>query len=143
MPKCIAILEDDLRRIDEMRRHLDVSASELEYHFFEDANEMIAWLREHLADTIVMSLDHDLPLRFEDGRPIDFGTGRQVADFLIGVPPSCPVIVHSSNMTAAAGMVFALQQAWWPVTQVYPCEDLAWIAATWMPELLRRCSRSQ
>jgi len=99
--------------------------------YFDDAQVMIDWLAQHLGDVILISLDHDLAIRTIDGKSVDCGTGRQVADYLASVPPTCPVIIHSSNDPCAAGMFFALKDAGWPCSRVYPCDDLAWIASAW------------
>ena len=96
-----------------------------------DADAMIDWLGQHLGEVTLISLDHDLPVRSIDGKSVDCGTGRQVADYLASVPPTCPVIIHSSNDPCAAGMFFALKDAGWPCSRVYPCDDLAWIASAW------------
>ena len=105
--------------------------------FFEKSREMIAWLGQHLGEVVFISLDHDLPLRDADGRSIDCGTGREVADYLASMPPTCPVIVHSSNDVCAAGMFFALKDAGWPCSRVYPCNDTAWIGAAWAEQVRR------
>lgn len=99
--------------------------------FRDDARAMINWLAQHLGEVILISLDHDLPLRTVDGKSVDCGTGRQVADYLASLPPLCPVIVHSSNDQCAAGMFIALKDAGWPCSRVYPCDDLTWIASAW------------
>jgi hypothetical protein len=128
----IAILEDNADRIAEMRACLSERIPAMEVIFFEDAGKMIVWLRENLGDVRLISLDHDLPLIETDGRLVDSGTGRQVADFLAKLPATCPVIVHSSNDQLAPGMCFALKDAGWPQRRVYPCDDLAWIRRAWM-----------
>ncbi len=97
MADTVAILEDDQNRITAMRTCLAETLPGIKADFFEDAQEMIAWLSEHLGNVILISLDHDLPLRNREGKTIDCGTGRQVADYLASVSPTCPVIVHSSN----------------------------------------------
>jgi hypothetical protein len=105
--------------------------------FFDDAASMIEWLSENLGDVVLISLDHDLPVRKSNGATIDYGTGRQVADFLATLPPTCPVIVHTSNETFAPGMMFALKDANWPVSRVYPADDVAWIRQSWIKEIRR------
>ena len=133
----MAILEDDPARIAVMRRCLTSVLSSTKPVFFEHAQQMIVWLGSHLGDVVLISLDHDLPLRSHNGAKTDCGTGREVADFLASLPPTCPVIVHSSNEPCAAGMYFALQRAGWPCRRVYPCDDQTWIATAWAEELRR------
>lgn len=132
MRRHVAILEDDRRRIDEMRRLLAQMLPTADPIFFLNAREMINWLGEHLSEVALISLDHDLPLYEEDGRSIDCGTGRQVVDFLATTSATCPVVVHSSNLDCAAGMVFALRDTGWTCSRVHPRDDLAWIADEWM-----------
>ena len=100
--------------------------------FFEDARQTLSWLAEHLGETDLISLDHDLPIRRDgENRVIDCGTGRQVADYLATLPPTCPVIVHSSNVPCGDGMAAVLRAAGWPCRRVYPRDDLAWIDDQW------------
>ncbi len=115
----VAILEDDPNRITAMRACLTETLPGAEVVVFDDARKMIAWLGQNLGEVVLIALDHDLPLRNHEGKAIDCGTGRQVADYLASVPPTCPVIVHSSNNFFAPGMSFALKDAGWPVSRVY------------------------
>jgi hypothetical protein len=133
----VAILEDDPNRIAAMRICLAETLPGIEVIFFEDARKITDWLSEHLGEIVMISLDHDLPLRDQEGNANDCGTGRQVADYLASFPPTCPVIVHSSNNNCAPGMFFALKDAGWPVSRVYPSDDTAWIAASWATEIRR------
>ena len=137
MPQLIAILEDDPPRVAEMRDALAESLPNSQAVFFEQASEMIRWLGDHLAEVVLVSLDHDLPLRQVDGELIDFGTGRQVVNRLIAKPCTCAVIVHSSNVAAATGMLMALRDADWLTAQVIPRDDLAWIRRDWIPTVTR------
>jgi CheY-like chemotaxis protein len=129
----IAILEDDERRVHEMRRCLESTAVAL--RFFANAPEMLAWLRDHLKGVALISLDHDLPVQRCDTRVNDCGTGRDVVDYLTSQEPVCPVLVHSSNASAASGMLYALKGAGWTTKQVYPHDDLCWIADDWTTEI--------
>ena len=131
MAGVVAILEDDPGRINEMRLCLPDVLPGTRSVFFENADDMITWLAQHLGDVVLISLDHDLPLLDNDGRSIDCGTGRQVADFLVSKSPTCPVIVHSSNDFCAPGMFFALRDAGWPVSRVYPASELSWVRREW------------
>jgi len=133
----VAILEDDGDRVAAMRACLDEALPGTEVIFFEDAQKMIAWLGEHLAEVVLISLDHDLPVRNDAGKRLDCGTGRQVADFLGSMPATCPVIVHSSNDSCASGMFFALKEAGWPCSRIYPSEDTAWVGASWADQVRR------
>lgn len=138
MARFVAILEDCPGRLAEMRPCLAELLPQYEHVYFDNAAEMIAWLGEHLCETVLISLDHDLPLRQErDGRPVDAGTGREVADFLAGLPPTCPVVVHSSNEYFAPGMMRVLREAGWPLRRVYPCDEHAWVRRAWAEEIVQ------
>ena len=104
--------------------------------FFEDARLMIDWLRSNLGNVMLMSLDHDLPVRKDDrGTTIDCGTGRDVADYLATMPPTCPIVVHSSNTAGATGMMHALRSAGWPCVRVPPEAEIAWVARYWADQI--------
>jgi len=137
MAAVVAILEDDANRIREMRACLEEVLPGARNVFFEVAGEMIEWLGAHLGEVALISLDHDLPLRDGEGRRVDCGSGREVADFLASMPPTCPVIVHSSNNYCAPGMYFALKEGGWPVSRVCPMDDLAWVRRDWAARVMR------
>ena len=138
----VAILEDDARRCAAMRGCLERLLPGVSVVFHESALDMVAWLGEHQMDVSLISLDFDLPIkRTEDGSLVDFGTGATVADFLATVPPTCPIIVHTSNATGASRMLTALRRAGWPTARVYPADDLAWISGAWADEVNRLASR--
>jgi len=104
--------------------------------FFESALEMVAWLRTHQAEAVLISLDFDLPIeRNEDGVLIDNGDGAIVTEYLATVPPTCPIIIHSSNADGAFKMDSTLRAAGWPTVRVYPADDLAWIGDSWIGEV--------
>ena len=100
---------------------------------------MVAWLPDGLSRAAIVSLDHDLGATREqdDGTRFDPGTGRDVVNALAALPPGCPVIVHSSNGTAAQGMVLELEGKGWLAIRVYPMNDLEWIAAQWIEQVSR------
>jgi hypothetical protein len=100
--------------------------------FFNNAPDMIHWLGSHLKETVLICLDHDLgPNRQRSGQVFDPGTGRDVVDFLVEHPPTCPVIVHTSNGYSAPGMMFAFEYAGWTAIRVVPYNDLDWITEKW------------
>jgi hypothetical protein len=104
VPSTIAILEDDSRRVAAMQSCLQRLYPWSDVVLFDGAPEMICWLKMHLADSVLICLDHDLGAnRIIDGNLQDPGTGRDVADYLSDQKPCCPVIIHSSNMMAAGG----------------------------------------
>jgi hypothetical protein len=138
MPEFVAILEDCPQRVAEMRSCLLELLAGFEVLFFDNAGEMMTWLEAHLGEVVLISLDHDLPLRRErDGRTVDAETGRAVADYLAAPPPVCPVIVHSSNDHFAPGMLHALADAQWPCRRVYPLDEHRWVRTAWAAEVRR------
>jgi len=100
----IAILEDNADRQAVMRRCLADRFYTFDAHLFDDPAEMIRFLDEHLAQTLVICLDHDLEIKTgPDGRLVDPGTGRAVADYLAGKAPVCPVIIHTTKRRCRGG----------------------------------------
>ena len=128
----IIILEDDARRVEIMRARLR-RFDTLEHCFFEASATMIDFLQAHLSEAVLICLDHDLPIyRDKDGELHDFGTGREVTDFLAHETPCCPVIIHSTNSSAALGMEIVLTEAGWKAFRVIPYGDLEWIDEIWI-----------
>jgi hypothetical protein len=110
VPAYIAILEDDLRRLAAMRECVASHQPAYEIAAFDNADEMIGWLEDHLAEVALISLDHDLPLmQMREGVRVDAGDGRMVADWLAGRDATCPVIVHTSNENFGPGMMRVLR----------------------------------
>ena len=103
---------------------------------FDNADEMIVWLEDHLGEVALISLDHDLPLlQMREGVRVDAGDGRMVADWLADREPTCPVIVHTSNDNFGPGMMRVLRDGGWAHSRIYPHEDCAWIATAWAEEI--------
>jgi hypothetical protein len=138
MPMRIAILEDNEEREAAMRSCLTNRFRQFEVCFFTSAPALIDYLTDHLSETIVVSLDHDLELiPGELGQMIDPGTGRDVAEYLAQQSPVCPVVIHTSNSTAALGMEMVLQEANWETHRVLPIDDLKWISDHWFRTIRR------
>ncbi|HEX4611483.1 MAG TPA: cyclic-phosphate processing receiver domain-containing protein [Urbifossiella sp.] len=134
----IVILEDNADRREAMRPLLADRFSDFDTHFFDNAPETIDFLAAHLAGVVAIALDNDLDMKpGPDGRAIDQGEGRHVADFLAGRPPACPVVIHTTNAPAAAAMQEALRNAGWKTRRVIPFDDMAWIASDWFPAVRR------
>lgn len=136
MPSKIAILEDDSRRIQAMLASLDRRYPSYEITVFDGPPEMIAWLKGHLHETVLICLDHDLGAnRIISGNLTDPGTGRDVADYLSDEEPCCPLLIHSSNPMAAPGMLMVLEDAGWKCSRLSPYNDLEWVDEAWVPEV--------
>lgn len=128
----IVILEDNVDRQAVMRECLADRFYTFDAHFFDDSCEMIRFLGEHLAETILISLDNDLELKpGPDGRSVDPGSGCQVAEFLATKVPVCPVIIHTTNSLAAETIQAALRGAGWKTRRVVPFDDTEWIRSDW------------
>jgi CheY-like chemotaxis protein len=128
----IVILEDNPDRREAMARYLADRLYSFDAAYFESPQPMLAYLREHLGEAICISLDHDMELVDDGaGRLVDPGSGREVADFLAGHPPQCPVILHTTNTAAADGMASALTHTGWKVYRVAPWGDLEWVHVEW------------
>jgi hypothetical protein len=129
----IAILEDDTRRVEAMRPVLADLAPDHAIAVFDSAPRMIAWLKDNLDRTALVSLDNDLiPPLTEAGPVVSPGCGLDVAAFLAGRPPACPVILHTANYLAAPVMEEALTHAGWRVKRVVPFFDLEWVGSAWL-----------
>lgn len=136
VPGTVAILEDDPARVAAFRTCLAEVLPAYGVVTFDRSDAMIGWLDVHLPEAALISLDHDLPVPSPGDD--DPGCGRDVADHLAGRPAVCPVVVHSSNNTCAAGMMRVLREAGWAPVRVYPSADAAaWVAANWAPVLRR------
>ncbi len=129
----IAILEDNADRTTAMRAALADKLYMYEPHFLPTAPLMLAWLDQHIDETIAISLDHDLELPPHAVDRTDPGDGRAVAEALAARAPSCPVVIHTTNVPAGNGMESALIEAGWQTYRVTPCDDLRWIHEAWLP----------
>ncbi len=137
MAGVIFILEDNPARLVRMHRVLDRELPAHGRRVADDGAAAVAWLTDHLVSVDLISLDHDLdsvPRPGEDPA-VDHGCGRGVVDYLEARPPTCPVIVHTSNATAGDGMYFTLRRAGWPTFRVYPSDRHGWIGQAWAQQI--------
>ena len=136
MAGIIAVLEDDSDRLAAIQARLCESFPQYKHVPFDNAPDMIDWLRAHLPKVAAISLDHDLgPNRQRGGEVFDPGTGRDVADFLATCPPRCPMIIATTNSFARPGMELVLHNAGWQTFKVLPSGDLEWIDKGWTAAL--------
>jgi hypothetical protein len=134
----IVILEDCIDRQTIMTACLADRFRHYPVRFFEAAAPMIAYLESKLKTTIVIALDHDLEfIQDANGSLTDPGTGRDVANFLADRPPTCPVVIHSTNSPAAVGIKMTLDEANWTTYRVVPFGDLEWISEIWIQAMRR------
>jgi hypothetical protein len=124
----LLMLEDDQDRIARFTRVVEAFAPPVRLLVWRSARVMVREVEPHLASALLISLDHDLEPSPDD--PEDPGDGIEVARFLGGRKPLCPVIVHSSNGTRSDWMVGELDLGGWRYKRVAPLgED--WIEAYW------------
>ncbi|HTS20049.1 MAG TPA: ADP-ribosylglycohydrolase family protein [Verrucomicrobiae bacterium] len=128
--RSVLILEDKPDRLEGFRKAVRSLGSEFVIREWSTATSMIAECEEHLENTVLISLDHDLVA--EPSAGVDPGTGLHVALHLAGYLPVCPVVIHSSNTDASWSMHNELRFAGWQVERVGPIGD-DWISGTWLP----------
>lgn len=137
-PGLIFLLEDNPARLARMLAVLRTAFPDHRVHVEDDCDAAIAFLRDNQPAIDLISLDHDLDsVPRDEDPPRDHGCGRPVADFLATQPPTCPVIVHTTNATAGDGMFYELKRANWPVFRVYPHDHHDWVDSDWA-ELLAK-----
>lgn len=130
------ILEDNEDRRRAMLAGLRDRFAQYPVRFFATAAEMMWYLRRHIDDVLVIGLDHDLDMvPVTKSALLDPGTGRDVADYLATQPPTCPVVIHSTNVAAVIGIEQLLRDAGWQTTRVVPYGDLEWIDEVWLRAL--------
>jgi hypothetical protein len=130
----LLMLEDDDDRIGRFRATLAAIDPTLRLVVWRDARAMIRALEEFLPRARLISLDHDLePIPGEGADP---GTGVDVAKFLAARPPSCPVIIHSSNTQRSRWMAGEFELAGWKYKMAPPIgED--WVEQYWRAVVCR------
>jgi hypothetical protein len=134
----IVVLEDNPERVAIMRACIADRFYTFDPHFFDDARDAIRFLDSHLADTLAIALDNDLEMKTgPDGRCVDPGEGRHVAEFLATKKPVCPVIIHTTNSDAAVAMETLLRETGWKTRRVLPFDDMNWIESDWFFALRR------
>jgi CheY-like chemotaxis protein len=136
--RCILVLEDNAERVQRFAAVLKRLAPDARMHVWRSARFMIREVEPLLPDACLLSLDHDLDP--EEGVPEDAGTGWEVTQFLATLPPTCPVIVHTSNSERARWMAGEFDSSGWHHVRVAPIGD-DWIERDWhhaVRQLLRQ-----
>ncbi len=128
MRDTILILEDDDARLTRLLGVLSEQHPRYAVLQWRDAHAMIHDLPQHLPAAALMCLDHDLYVQ----KPTDPdpGDGLDVAKYLAGQSPCCPVLIHSSNTDRANMMLGELQLAAWNCRRLAPIGD-DWVEADW------------
>jgi ADP-ribosylglycohydrolase len=127
--KTILILEDNDERISAFQETVATLGADLELKVWYDAPSMIAEAEEFFPTAALISLDHDLNPK--PGMTAEPGTGVDVAKFLAGCRPVCPVIIHSTNADRAYSMHNELRFSDWIVERVGPI-GTDWIETIWL-----------
>ncbi|MEX0777855.1 MAG: cyclic-phosphate processing receiver domain-containing protein [Phycisphaeraceae bacterium] len=91
-------------------------------------SQEIRELEAQLPNAAVISLDHDL--YSNDATAPDPGDGLDVARWLAALAPSCPVLIHSSNVERANMMMGELTLGGWDCRRIAPLGD-DWIETDW------------
>ena len=121
----ILILEDNDERNAVFRAACATLSAEV--RMWRNAHRMVEDLGTEIGTAGVISLDHDL--NDDEGR--DAGCGMDVARELAKRPPTCPVLLHTSNTEASWSMVNELRAAGWDVRRVPPVSmGTGWIEET-------------
>lgn len=117
----IAVLEDDQRRISEIRAAVKQHFSAYDLRVFISAREMITWLVNTPRSAGLLSLDCDLDLTsIDDG---ECRSGEAVTAYLASNLPECPVLIHSSNAMRAPAMHMELALAGCKRVALCPFQD--------------------
>ena len=129
--KTLLLLEDNAERIAGFEAVIKDLGDDWQLQVWRDAPTMLLECDGCFEDTALISLDHDL--NPQPGVTVDPGTGLDLAKFLAGHLPLCPVIIHSSNTDRSWSMHNELRFAGWQVDRVGPLgED--WIRQSWLPK---------
>lgn len=126
----IILLEDDAGRVRGFESAVAQLGPSYRLRVWHDAHCMIAECHEVLADTALISLDHDL--NKERPESPDPGDGLEVASFLARLPCLCPVILHTSNTDRLWSMHNEFRFGGWEAEHVMPF-GTDWIQQSWLP----------
>jgi putative addiction module component (TIGR02574 family) len=127
----ILILEDNAERGMAMLERMQDRFPQFVTRIARTSGSMIQLL-ERAGDRVHgIALDHDLEDVCTGESRFDAGDGRRVADYLAKRWPLCPVIVHTTNLSAGDGMERVLSDAGWEVTRITPYGHLDWIHEMW------------
>lgn len=135
--KSLVMLEDDLERIERFRAKLESHHPGSQIDVSRTAPGFISNYRRRKGVPDLICLDHDLFTDSPDDP--DPGDGRDVTDFLITQDPIAPVLIHSTNASAADSMLFALLDHGWTADRIAPLGQ-DWIETYWYPTAMRMIS---
>jgi hypothetical protein len=109
-PKHLLVLEDSLSRLTALQGAAKRLSLQLVH--WSDVHAMRREAPGYFGSTGLISLDYDLSgsSYTEIGDP---GTGQDMVEFLLGIPPFCPVILHTSLDSRGKMLAGRLQKAGW------------------------------
>ncbi len=136
----LLMLEDDAERVERFTATLRAVAPELPLRIWRDAWTMIRELEFLIPAARLISLDHDLEP--DAGSTKDPGTGWDVTKYLAGLPPVCPVVIHTSNRERASWMMGEFELGGWRYYRLAPLGD-DWIEHDWQRLVRRLLKRSR
>jgi hypothetical protein len=133
------MLEDNAERIERFTATFRRIDPALSLRIWRNAWAMIREMEAVLPSAALISLDHDLDPEVETTD--DPGTGWDLTKYLAALPPTCPVIIHTSNGERATWMCGELELGGWQFHRVPPIgED--WIERDWYRVVRRVLKRS-
>lgn len=125
----LLMLEDDADRLARFRSVIAQLEPAVDWRHWRTATSMIAELPALLPHARLIALDHDLePL---PGDTADPGTGYDVIQAITACPPTCPILIHTSNAIRATWMQGACELAGWEYHTIAPIGD-DWIEVDWL-----------
>jgi ADP-ribosylglycohydrolase len=127
----IMLLEDNEDRLRGFESAVARLGSPYRLRPWRDAHRLIRECHEVLAETALISLDHDL--NKEHPNSPDPGDGLEVASFLARLPSICPVILHTSNTERVWSMHNEFRFGGWQAEMVTPL-GTEWIVQSWLPK---------
>jgi hypothetical protein len=138
----VVILEDNVRRRDEMLAALKETYPDVDVSVYCDAPNFIALMKMHLRWMNLVCLDHDLEPPADDLKR-EMGDGRDAVRWLISQPYKVPVLIHTTNSRCGSEMETLLNDAGWKVHWTPPYDDLAWVRKAWIRRVGEMLGRVQ
>jgi hypothetical protein len=124
----IAVLEPDGERAGGMEQAFDELGLSAFALFFDSAPQLVAWLRENLKRTALISLGHQPGASAPDFDP---GRGRDVVTWLAAQPPACAVVLHGDGDPERGVLRELLETAGWTVEAVAGADLTTWARRIW------------
>ena len=121
----IFILEDNYERIENFK----IALGTIESHIERTVPEAIEWLSNNDKRISLFSLDNDLYMPEYDG---DEGEGWELCEWLILNTSKRPLLIHTTNISAATKMEMACADAGWHCLRVPPYNGFEWIHQSWI-----------